>query len=117
MFVLSFSDGETGVTLGALYRYITVPCAMTIKFVSVSPSVDDASLTIDVNDDGTGVISTVDCSDTDVPGTWKSTAMGGSNAPVQVAAGSVLSLDANSATSGTRVLVHIYADEAAADWA
>ena len=107
--VLDFQDGEVGITLGANYRYHTTPCDLTVIFVSASPSADDASATIDINDDGTGVITTVDISDQNVPGTWKSTHMGGTNAPVTIAAGSLLSLDGNSTASGTRVAVQIWA--------
>ncbi len=107
--VLSFADGEVGVTLGANYRYITTPYDMTIIFVSASPNVDDASATVDINDDGTGAITAIDISDQNVPGTWKSKHMGGTNSPVFVAAGSLLSLDANSIAANTTVLVHIWA--------
>ncbi len=106
---ISLTDGEAGVTLGALYRYFTsLPQGMTIVYVTVSPSVDDADLTIDINDDGTVAIAAISCADKDVPGTWKSVDVGGSNAPVAVAADSVMSLDANSAAAGTRVHVQIW---------
>jgi hypothetical protein len=106
--VITLTDGEAGVTLSTLYRYFYTPCDMTILYVTTSPSADDASLTVDINDDGTGVITAVDCSDVDVPGTWKSTAMSGTNAPVVIAAGSLVSLDANSSSAGTRIMVQIW---------
>jgi len=107
--VLDFTDGEVGVTLGALYRYITVPCALTIVAVSVSPSVDD-TMTVDINDDATaGVIAAIACVTAAAPGTWTSTHMGGTETPVSVAADSVLSLDANAAAAGTRIKVQIWA--------
>jgi hypothetical protein len=106
---LSFADGEVGVTLAATYRFIITPVDLTVIGVSCSPNADDAGLTIDINDDGTGVITAVDCSDQDAPGTWKSTHMGGTNAPVKIAAGSEISLDANNAAANTTVLVHIWA--------
>ena len=34
MVVLSFDDGEVGVTLGANYRYFTLPFALTVIFVT-----------------------------------------------------------------------------------
>ena len=108
--VLDFMDGEVGVTLGALYRYITVPCALTIVAVSVSTSVDDAALTVDINDDATaGVIAAIACATAAAPGTWTSTHMGGTQTPVSVAADSVLSLDANAAHTDTRIMVQIWA--------
>jgi len=97
-----------GVTLGALYRYITVPCALSIVAVYVSPSVNDASATIDINDDGTASVSAIACAVAATPGSWISTHFGGAETPVAVAADSVLSLDANSATSGTRIKVEIW---------
>lgn len=109
MVVLAFNDGEVGVTLGANFRYFYAPCDLTIVYVTVSPSVDDSGLTIDINDDGTGVVTAVDCSDLDVPGTWKTKHMGGTETPVTIAAGSKVSLDANSAAANTRVHVEIWA--------
>jgi len=106
--VLSFTDGEAGGALGALYRYITVPCAMVIVAVYASPSADDADATIDINDDGAAAVSTVACATKATPGSWISTHFGGTQTPVNVAADSVLSLDANSVHADTRVMVQIW---------
>lgn len=106
--VITICEGEVGVTLGDNYQYFYAPCDMTVLYVTAAPSVNDADATIDINDDATGVITAVDCSDLDVPGTWKSTAMSGTNAPVVIAAGSLVSLDANDAASGTRIMVQIW---------
>lgn len=106
---MSFTDGEVGVTLGANYRYITTPVDLTIVAVSASPNTDDAGLTIDINDDGTAAVSAVDASDQNVPGTWLTPQTGGTNAPVFVAGGSKLSLDANNAAANTVVTVQIWA--------
>ena len=105
---LCFTAGETGETLGAnfLYWYQSVAC--TIVGVSCAPSVDDPDLTIDINDDASASVSAVDCSDQNVPGTWLSYHMGGTNAPVAVAADSLMSLDANSAAANTRVHIVIW---------
>lgn len=107
--VLSFADGETGVTLGDAYRAIKVPFDLTIVYVSASPNVDDAGLTIDVNDDGVAAVAATPAATLATPGTWRSTHVGGTNAPVQVAAGSILTLDANAAAANTAVLVQIWA--------
>ena len=115
--IITLSNGEAGVTTGALYQYYTVPCACTIKYVCAAPNVDDADVTVDVNDDGVAAISAIVCATKAVPGTWKSTAMGGTNAPIQVAAGSVLSFDLNGAAAGTAIMVSIWLDAAEADWA
>lgn len=106
--VMPFVDGETGVTLGALYRYTHIMQDITIVAVDASPSVDDAGLTIDINDDGTAAISAVTCAVKATPGTWKSTHLGGTETPVRVAAGSILSFDANSAAVNTVVLLKIW---------
>lgn len=50
---------------------------------------------IDLNDDGAGVITAVAANSAGTVGEWKSTAPGGSNDVVQVARGSVLSIDIN----------------------
>ncbi len=109
LIVLSFADGETGITLGANYRYQTIPFDMTIVYVSVSPNVDDASATVDINDDGSGAITAIDASDQNVPGRWRSTHVGGTNAPVFMAAGSLLSLDGNATAANTMISVQIWA--------
>lgn len=100
--VWTIDQGEVGVTLSTNFRYwYSPPYPITIIYATGSPNTDDTGATIDLNDDGTGVIEGLDVSDTDVPGTWKSTHVGGTNAPVRVAANSKMSLDANSAASGT----------------
>ena len=109
MIVLTLAAGETGTTLSTLYQYITIPMSITIVAVAASPNVDDAGLTIDINDDGAEAIAAVVCDTKATPGTWLSTHLGGANAPVRVAADSVLSLDANSAAANTMVTVHIWA--------
>jgi len=109
LIVMDFAQGEVGVTLSTNYRYIIIPFTITVVAVSCSPSVDDSGLTIDINDDGTGVIAAVDCADADVPGTWKSTHMGGTETPVTIAAGSKISFDANNAAANTVVHVQIWA--------
>lgn len=105
---LCFTAGETGETLGAnfLYWYQGVSCV--IVGVECAPSVDDSDLTIDINDDGSAAVSAVDCADQNVPGTWYSTHMGGTETPVAVAADSLMSLDANSAAADTRVHIVIW---------
>ena len=102
------TDGEVGVTLGDNFQYFYTDFDMTIVFVSCAPSADDGDGSIDINDDGSGVITAVGCTDADVPGTWKSTHIqGGTNTPVTIAAGSKVSLDANGLASGVRVTVLI----------
>lgn len=106
--ILSIMDGEVGITLGADYHSFITPCEMKILFVDAAPSVDDASAAIAIEDDGSAVISGVSCAVKATPGTWKSTAMGGTNDPVTIAAGSVVSLTASDISAGTRVGVRIW---------
>ena len=107
---ICLTDGEVGGAIGDAYRFITTPCNLTIIFACVSPRADQADQTVDINDDGSGVITAIDASDADVPGTWKSTHMGGTNAPIFVAAGSKLSFDLNNNTdTDASVMVHIWA--------
>ena len=108
MICITFMNGEVGVTLGALYAYTTTVTNLTIVAVSVSPNADDSGATIDIDDDGTNIITGIDCSDQNVPGTWLSTEVGGTNTPVDVAAGSLLALDGNSFAANTTANVHIY---------
>jgi len=109
LIVMDFEQGEVGVTLGDNFRYISVPYSLTIVAVSCSPSVDNATLTIDINDDGTGVITAVACATKATPGEWNSTHVGGTETPVRIAAGSVISFDANNAAADTVVHIQIYA--------
>lgn len=104
---MTFTDGENGVTLGDDYLYFIPLADMTIIGVCAAPSVDDASAAIDIEDDGTAVIEDVGCSDQNVPGTWKSTAIGGTNAPVVISAGSLVSLTATDMAANTRAMVQI----------
>ncbi len=107
--IISISDGQVGVTLGDGFNSFYAPCDLTVVYVTAAPSADDAGLTLDINDDGTGVIEAIACADQNVPGTWKSTAMGGANAPVTIAAGSLVTLDANGAAVNTRIVGQIWA--------
>jgi len=84
--------------------YINVPFDCYIVYVSAGASTDDTDLTLDINDDGDGAITGIDCADQDDPGEWISTHFGGSNDPVKVDADSELSFDANSvASEGTTI--------------
>lgn len=103
-----FTAGETGETLGANFLYKYVPVDVEVVGMDCAPSVDDTDLTIDLNDDGSAAVSAVDCSDQDVPGTWRSTHMGGSETPVHIDADSKLSFDANDAAADTRVHITLW---------
>ena len=102
------TDPTDASALSTLAHYQKVPIGMTIVYVTVGPLEDDAGATLDINDDGTGVITAVDASDKDVPGTWISTHFGGTNAPVTIAADSVVTFDFNSAAAGNAFMVTIW---------
>jgi len=108
--VISITQGEVGGAIGDACHTITVPYDLTIVFVCVSSNADQATQTVDINDDASGVITAIDAADASVPGTWKSTHMGGANAPVVVAAGSKLTFDVNNNTdTNAKVMIQIWA--------
>lgn len=105
----NLTDPTDAAALAALTLHEYIPFGLTIVAVSAAPMEDDAGATIDINDDGTGVITAVDASDADVPGTWLSTHVGGTETPVVIAAGSELSIDVNLAASGNRIDISVWA--------
>jgi len=71
---------------------------MTIVGVSVNATVFTGSptgFTIDIQDDGTDVIAATAANTALTPGTWQSVHMGGTEAPVHIAAGSEVEIDLN----------------------
>lgn len=109
MICLDMIAGETTVTLGNGSAALTVPVGMTIVAVVVNPSVNDSGLTIDIQDDTADIITAIACATFGTPGTWISTALGGTQTPVYVAADSILEMDVNNAAANTRVHAKIYA--------
>jgi len=105
---ITLVDPTEGSAVGAAEMYFTTPLEMTIVGVSACPQADDADATVDINDDGTGVITAVDASDADAPGTWEATGYGGTEDPVVIAAGSDVNIDVNSAANGNAFYVVIY---------
>lgn len=95
--------------VGAAAAVLVTPFDLTIVAVGASPYEDDADATIDIQDDGTDIITGVDVSDHDVPGEWLSTYAGGTNAPVYVAAGSEIDIDVNSGAAENRFDITIWA--------
>lgn len=94
------AEGESLSDAGA--GYFMVPFQATLIYASISPFEDDAGATLDIQDDGSDIVTGIDASDHDVPGEWQSTHVGGSNDPVQIAAGSEISLDLNNAAAANR---------------
>lgn len=107
--VMNFRKGQVGITLGDAYQYFYAPVDMTVVYMEAGASADDAGLTIDLNDDGSAAIAALACATAATPGRWRSTHVGGTNAPVFIAAGSLCTLDANNAAADTEVAVAIWA--------
>lgn len=81
---------------------------MTIVGVVASPTKDDAGAAIDISDDGTAVITNVDATDADVPGTWQARGYGGTNDPVVIAKDSLVKIEATDDAVATGFTVTIY---------
>lgn len=104
---LTDPDESAGLSTNEAYFY--TPVDLTIVSISVAPEEDDADATLDINDDGTGVITAISCADADVPGTWKARGYGGLNAPVVITAGSKVDFDLNDAAVANVFNVDIWA--------
>ena len=102
-YTFSVGDPTEGNALGDNALYFMVPFGATLVYVSAAPWDNDTDLTLDVNDDGSTIITAMTCDDKDVPGEWISTHAGGTQTPIAIAAGSVLDLDFNDAAAANRV--------------
>jgi len=81
-----------------------VPIGMTILGVSLCAEAFTGSptaFTIDIQDDGSDVITAVTASTAGTPGTWLTPALGGAQTPVHIAAGSDVEIDVNLAEGST----------------
>ncbi len=101
-YTFSVGNPTEGTPLGDNALYFMVPFGATLVYVSAAPWEDDTDATLDVNDDGTTIITALTCDDKDVPGEWISTHSGGTQTPVAIGAGSVLDFDFNSAAAANR---------------
>lgn len=101
-YILNLTDPDETAALGDSAGMVMVPFGAKIVYVSVSPLEDDAGATIDIQDDGTDVITAVDASTHATPGEWAAKGYGGSNDPVDIAAGSELEVDINNAAAANR---------------
>lgn len=97
---LADPDESAGVTTA---EWMTIlPFGSTLIYACVSPMDDDSGATIDIQDDGTDIATAIDASDHDVPGEWISVHAGGSETPVNIAAGSEIEIDVNAGAVGNR---------------
>jgi len=93
-------DESAGVTTSA--SMVMVPFGCTLIYASVSPYADDPGASIDIQDDGSDIVTAVDATDHDVPGEWISTHAGGTETPVAIAAGSEIEVDVNAGAVANR---------------
>jgi hypothetical protein len=94
-------DDNTG-ALGDSSWYSIIPFGATLVYASVSPHENDGGATMDIQDDGSDIVTAIDAAVHLVPGEWISTHCGGTETPVVIVAGSDLELDFNSAAATTR---------------
>jgi hypothetical protein len=99
---LNIGDPAEGSAVGASAAMVMVPFGATLVYASVSPFEDDTGATIDIQDDGTDIVTAIDAADHDVPGEWACTGYGGTNTPVAIAAGSEIEIDINAAAAANR---------------
>lgn len=104
-YTFSVTDATEGNAMSTTEFYFVVPFGATLVYASAAPQDDDGTLTVDINNAtaATTLVTALDSTDKDVPGEWISTHFGGTSAPVQIAAGSILNLDFNTATAANRV--------------
>ena len=95
--------------LGNDYAYMVFPFDITVVAVSVAPDVNDADLTLTIEDHTVAVVGPIDCAVAATPGTWESTHVGGANTPVVIAKDSKISLTATLAANATQIVGHILA--------
>ncbi len=100
-YTFSLGDPTEGNTVSTNALYFMVPFGATLIYVSVAPW-DDGTGTLDINDDGTGIVAAVDATDKDVPGEWISTHCGGTETPIAIAAGSICDFDINTGDAANR---------------
>ena len=101
-YTLNITDPDESAAVSQSATMVMIPFAATLVYASVSPFEDDTGAVMDIQDDGTDIITGVDASDHDVPGEWISTHCGGTNAPIQIAAGSELELDFDAGAAANR---------------
>lgn len=87
-----------GVAAANTYHEFTAAAGFTIAGASLCAASFTGSPTgfnVDVNDDGAAVVTALAANTAGTPGTWLSTALGGSADPIAVARGSNVTVDVN----------------------
>lgn len=105
LYTISGEVGQVGQTLATgAWRCKLPALPMTLVHVSANSTADDAGLTLQVQDDGSDVLAAaIDLALTATNGEWNSKHFGGSNAPIQIAGGSIVEIDLANAAADTRV--------------
>lgn len=106
LYTVSAEIGQVGQTLSTGNFKFTLPnIPFTLVHFSGWSSVDDTGLTITMQDDGVNCFTALDISDTDAaPAEFKTKHFGGTNDPVAVAGGSVMSIDLAAAAADSRAI-------------
>jgi hypothetical protein len=100
-YTFNLADPVEGNSLGVLETYFMLPFGATLVYASGAPAADDAGTTFDLMDDTVACGPTaLACAVAAVPGEWISTHCGGTETPVEIAAGSEMSIDVNGIAAG-----------------
>jgi hypothetical protein len=95
-YTFNLYDPDNTGGLGNLCAYFMLPFGATLIYACGAPMNDDAGTTLDLMDDGVACGPTAMVSATKiVPGEWISTHCGGTETPVEIAAGSEMTIDLN----------------------
>jgi len=106
---ITVSDPTEGAAVGQGEAFYIPPLDETIVYACAAPRDDDPGATVDIQDDTADIITAIDASDANVPGTWTSTHLGGSETPQRVAAGSKVEFDINNAAVANQFYITVYA--------
>ena len=99
----NWCDPNDAAAMGNLCAYFMLPFGATLIYASGAPMTDDAGTTLDLMDDGAAAGPTAMVSATKaVPGEWISTHCGGTETPIEIAAGSEMTMDLNGIEVGVR---------------
>ena len=98
-------DPIDAATLGDDILLSVLPTEGKLVYFSAVPLEDDTGLTVDIDDDGTAVVTAVAAADKDAVSTWSTTHFGGTNEPVVFAKGSELGVDLNAMAAGNFIVL------------
>jgi hypothetical protein len=108
VYSLNIGDPDEAQAVGASGWLGMMPIGATLIYASVSPMEDDTGATMDIQDDGTDIVTAIACATQATPGEWATTHVGGAETPVAIAAGSELELDFNNAAAANRFDVTLW---------